>query len=175
MLSLFSLVSVCVQWYIIYRVFTWWWHRVPPVPVPTPPPPPPIHTPHYTELIAQHHANLAALTRFGLYLQPQGGPGSLADPPVCLVRVGMLAAPWTREQTYVFATGMTLVPSPGECVSARHLWVGQLPWTRVRVEPAAQLPLPPSGRSMVQFTPNKDFIHVRVDEQMRVVALFNKT
>ncbi len=173
MLSLFSIVWVCVQWYIIYRVFSWWWNRVPVVPAL--PPPPPIHTPHYAELVAQHHLNLAALARFDLYLQPQGGPGSLADPPVCLVRAGMLAAPWTREQTCVFATGMTLVPSPGECVSAGHLWVGQLPWVRVRVEPAAQLPSPPSGRSGVLFTVDKDFIHVQVDEQMRVVALFNKT
>jgi hypothetical protein len=127
--------------------------------------------PHIATLQARYEANLMPLARFAQlgYCQLEGGPGCLADPPMCLIRPGMLAAPWTREQTCLFAQQMTLVPYPEECVSANHLWVGQLPWSRIRILPAQRSPHPVPPVS--PQTPDPNRILVRVDENMCIQSV----
>jgi hypothetical protein len=126
--------------------------------------------PQLAALQARYEANLMALARFAHlgYCKPEGAPGCLADPPMCLIRPGMLAAPWTREQTCLFAQRMTLVPYPEECISSNHLWVGQLPWSWIRILPAHRSPHP---TPLPQTPPDPNRIIVRLDENMTVCSM----
>lgn len=121
-----NLLQLLLEMFFVYFCYTLYkrWRPNPPLVAPLPPPLPQQHP--YASRI------LAAFIPLG-YTTERGGPGLLADTPLCNVRDGLVPHSWTRNETCLFAPGMTLVTRTVECTSALHLWVGQLPWPNVRV------------------------------------------